>query len=276
MTTAKLDLIFASLPYNSARVPDPVYNAIQERDADCSNVSRRQASCSIMVTTIPVFLMKYLAWIRILHQHWCFGIGSQWQHQAEERRRCQKAHGTFRHLDRRDRAAADLVVYAIIGYGSMNGFAANLISREVADKVGKVWGLGSNTTKTGPMGRRTAKYVEADTAEGLWFHGGNLHQSRHYSQFLSLAVEGANGRRSHAGLQSPEGPPSELIACSIALSKSGDGCPLRVSGLSNRLWTATNALWLFVCRAYFGRSGDLCSRGAAYSRKLRIFRGKRP
>ena len=22
--------------------------------------------------------------------------------------------------------------------------------------------------------------------EGLWFHGGNLHQSRHYSQFLSL------------------------------------------------------------------------------------------
>jgi hypothetical protein len=26
-----------------------------------------------------------------------------------------------------------------------------------------------------------------------------------------------------------------------------------ISGLSNRLWTATNALWLFLCRAYFGR-----------------------
>jgi len=24
--------------------------------------------------------------------------------------------------------------------------------------------------------------------EGLWFHGGNLHQSRHYSQFLSLQL----------------------------------------------------------------------------------------
>jgi putative flavoprotein involved in K+ transport len=25
--------------------------------------------------------------------------------------------------------------------------------------------------------------------EGLWFHGGNLHQSRHYSQFLSLQLK---------------------------------------------------------------------------------------
>ena len=60
---------------------------------------------------------------------------------------------------------ADLVVYAT-GYNSMNGFAADLISREVADKVGKVWGLGSNKPRPRPMGRRTAKYVEADAAGG--------------------------------------------------------------------------------------------------------------
>ena len=41
---------------------------------------------------------------------------------------------------------ADLVVYAT-GYESMNGFVADLISQEVADKVGKVWGLGSDTAK---------------------------------------------------------------------------------------------------------------------------------
>ncbi len=41
---------------------------------------------------------------------------------------------------------ADLVVYAT-GYNSMNGWAADLISPEVADKVGKCWGLGSATTK---------------------------------------------------------------------------------------------------------------------------------
>jgi hypothetical protein len=41
---------------------------------------------------------------------------------------------------------ADLIVYAT-GYGSMNGWAARLISQDVADKVGKCWGLGSGTSK---------------------------------------------------------------------------------------------------------------------------------
>jgi putative flavoprotein involved in K+ transport len=42
--------------------------------------------------------------------------------------------------------AADLVVYAT-GYSSMNGWAAQLISQEVADEVGKCWGVGSGTAK---------------------------------------------------------------------------------------------------------------------------------
>src|SRR5439155_180545 len=41
---------------------------------------------------------------------------------------------------------ADLIVYAT-GYGAMNGWVARIISQEVADKVGKCWGLGSDTTK---------------------------------------------------------------------------------------------------------------------------------
>src|SRR4029079_11541225 len=41
---------------------------------------------------------------------------------------------------------AALIVPAT-GYGSMNGWAAKLISQEVADRVGKCWGLGSGTTK---------------------------------------------------------------------------------------------------------------------------------
>ena len=49
-------------------------------------------------------------------------------------------------LDDGTELEADLVVYAT-GYGSMNGWAADLISQEVADRVGKVWGLGSDTPK---------------------------------------------------------------------------------------------------------------------------------
>jgi putative flavoprotein involved in K+ transport len=84
---------------------------------------------------------------------------------------------------------ADLIVYAT-GYGSMNGWAAQLISQEVADKVGKVWGLGSNTTKDpGPWEGEPRNMWKPTQQDALWFHGGNLAQSRHYSQFLSLQIK---------------------------------------------------------------------------------------
>jgi len=84
---------------------------------------------------------------------------------------------------------ADLIVLAT-GYGSMNGWAAQLISPEVADKVGKVWGLGSDTAKDpGPWEGEPRNMWKPTQQEGLWFQGGNLHQSRHYSQFLSLQLK---------------------------------------------------------------------------------------
>jgi len=87
------------------------------------------------------------------------------------------------HLD------ADLIVYAT-GYGSMNGWVADLIDQETADKVGKVWGLGSETTKDpGPWEGEQRNMWKPTQQEALWMHGGNLHQSRHYSQFLSLQLK---------------------------------------------------------------------------------------
>jgi putative flavoprotein involved in K+ transport len=84
---------------------------------------------------------------------------------------------------------ADLIVYAT-GYGSMNGWAARIISQEVADKVGKCWGLGSDTRKDpGPWEGELRNMWKPTHQPGLWFHGGNLHQSRHYSQFLSLQLK---------------------------------------------------------------------------------------
>lgn len=84
---------------------------------------------------------------------------------------------------------ADIIVYAT-GYSSMNGWAAELISQETADKVGKCWGLGSDTTKDpGPWEGELRNMWKPTHQEALWFHGGNLHQSRHYSQFLSLQIK---------------------------------------------------------------------------------------
>ncbi len=106
------------------------------------------------------------------------------------------AHGQVRELtedavvlDDGTELPADLVVYAT-GYGSMNGWAADLIGQDVADKVGKVWGLGSDTTKDpGPWEGEQRNMWKPTQQEALWFHGGNLHQSRHYSLYLALQLK---------------------------------------------------------------------------------------
>ncbi|MDC6684845.1 hypothetical protein N4Q63_27630, partial [Leclercia adecarboxylata] len=83
------------------------------------------------------------------------------------------------------RLQADLIVDAT-GYGSMNGWAARLISQEVAYKVGRCWGLGSGTTKDpGPYEGELRNMWKPTQQQNLWFHGGNLHQSRHYSLYLA-------------------------------------------------------------------------------------------
>ncbi|MDQ4118863.1 MAG: NAD(P)/FAD-dependent oxidoreductase, partial [Actinomycetota bacterium] len=87
------------------------------------------------------------------------------------------------------RLDADLVVFAT-GYGSMNGLAADIVGNDVANKVGKVWGLGSDTTKDpGPWEGEQRNMWKPTQQENLWFHGGNLHQSRFYSLYLALQLK---------------------------------------------------------------------------------------
>nr|WP_260848157.1 hypothetical protein [Brevibacterium aurantiacum] len=84
--------------------------------------------------------------------------------------------------------ATDFVVYAT-GYGSMNGWVADLVDQETADKVGKCWGLGSETTKDlGPWESEQRNMWKPTQQENLWFLGGNFHQSRHYLLYLALQL----------------------------------------------------------------------------------------
>lgn len=84
---------------------------------------------------------------------------------------------------------ADLIVYAT-GYGSMNQWLADLISPEVAHRLGKVWGLGSDTPKDpGPWEGELRNMWKPTQVPHLWVQGGNLHQNRHYSQFMALQLK---------------------------------------------------------------------------------------
>ncbi len=84
---------------------------------------------------------------------------------------------------------ADLVVFAT-GFGSMNLFLSDLISPDVANRLGKVWGLGSDTPKDpGPWQGELRNMWKPTQVENLWIHGGNLHQCRYYSHYLALQIK---------------------------------------------------------------------------------------
>ena len=84
---------------------------------------------------------------------------------------------------------ADVIVYAT-GYLPMNEWLATIISRKVADRVGPNWGYGSGTRgDPGPWQGELRNMWKPLPQEALWFHGGNLHLSRHYSQFLALQLK---------------------------------------------------------------------------------------
>jgi putative flavoprotein involved in K+ transport len=190
MTTAKADLIFASLPYKIlAGLQKPVYDKIREDDADFyAGLTKAGFRLDFGDDDSGLF-MKYLR----RGSGYYIDVGAS---QLIIDGKVKLVAGQVEEitprgvrLDNGKELPADVIVYAT-GYNSMNGFVADLISREMADKVGKVWGLGSDTTKDpGPWEGEQRNMWKPTQQEGLWFHGGNLHQSRHYSQFLALQLK---------------------------------------------------------------------------------------
>jgi putative flavoprotein involved in K+ transport len=84
---------------------------------------------------------------------------------------------------------ADAIIYAT-GFGPMVGWAETLISKEVAQRVGPCWGLGSDTAlDPGPWEGELRNMWKPTRQDGLWFHGGNLAQSRLYSLHLALQLK---------------------------------------------------------------------------------------
>ena len=186
----RADLIFASIPYAIlADFQKPIYARIREEDAEFYAGLERAGFWLDWGDDDSGLFMKYLR----RGSGYYIDIGaSQLIIDGEIKvTRGQVSEITESGVKLEDgrELPADVIVYAT-GYGSMNGWAADLISQEVADKVGKVWGLGSGTTKDpGPWEGEQRNMWKPTQQEALWFHGGNLHQSRHYSQFLSLQLK---------------------------------------------------------------------------------------
>jgi len=191
ITTDIADLIFASVPYKIMhKFHIPVYKAIAERDAEFYERLRKAGFLLDFGEDGSGLFMKYLR----RGSGYYIDVGAS-ELIAEGKIKLKTGvdiesineHSVV--LTDGAELPADLIVYAT-GYGSMNGWAARIISQDVADKVGKCWGLGSGTAKDpGPWEGELRNMWKPTHQPSLWFHGGNLHQSRHYSQFLSLQIK---------------------------------------------------------------------------------------
>jgi putative flavoprotein involved in K+ transport len=190
VTTEKADMIFASLPYRIMHeLQIPVYRQIAERDQDFYERLEKAGFWHDWGPDGSGLFMKYLR----RGSGYYIDVGAA---DLVANGDVKLVHGQITRLtedcvvlDDGTTLPADLVVYAT-GYGSMNGWAADLISQDVADRVGKVWGLGSDTAKDpGPWEGEQRNMWKPTQQEALWFHGGNLHQSRHYSLYLALQLK---------------------------------------------------------------------------------------
>ena len=187
----KGDLIFASIPYKiMAPMQVPVYEEMKRRDADLyARLEKAGFMLDFGVDGSGLF-MKYLR----RGSGYYIDVGASelvanGSVKLESRTTIEQINPKSVTLSNGKELPADLIVYAT-GYGSMNQWLKDLISPEVADTLGKVWGLGSDTPKDpGPWEGELRNMWKPTQVPHLWIHGGNLHQSRHYSQFLSLQLK---------------------------------------------------------------------------------------
>jgi putative flavoprotein involved in K+ transport len=187
----KADLVFASVPYKIMHTFHiPVYDEMKKRDADLYGRLEKAGFMLDFGDDGSGLFMKYLR----RGSGYYIDVGAS--ELVANGSIKLKSGVTIDHINPKSvtlsdgtELPADLIVYAT-GYGSMNHWLADLVSPEVADRVGKVWGLGSNTTKDpGPWEGELRNMWKPTNQKQLWIHGGNLHQSRHYSQFLSLQLK---------------------------------------------------------------------------------------
>ena len=190
VTTEKADTIFASLPYRILHeFQIPLYDQMRERDAD---FYRRLEAVGFQLDwgeDGSGLFMKYLR----RGSGYYIDVGAA---DLVADGKIKLAVGQVDHLtedavvlEDGTELPADVVVYAT-GYASMNGWVADLVDQETADRVGKVWGLGSDTAKDpGPWEGEERNMWKPTQQEALWFHGGNLHQSRYYSLYLALQLK---------------------------------------------------------------------------------------
>ena len=189
--TGTADLLFASMPFRLlADAQRPIYRRIAEQDADFYDGLRRAGFLLDWGEDESGLLMKALR----TGSGYYIDVGAsdlivRGEVAIRSGVEIERLEPQGAVLTDGSRLPADLIVYAT-GFRSMHETAARLISREVADAVGPCWGIGSGVYRDpGPWQGEVRNLWKPTAQPNLWFHGGNLHLSRHYSLVLALQLK---------------------------------------------------------------------------------------
>ena len=212
ITTDKADLLFASTPFRIMhRSQIPIYEEIRRRDAPFYarlaksgfKVDFGEDGSGLMMKAMRTGSGYYID----VGASDLIAKGDIAVRSGVEIRRV-KEHSV--ELTDGSELAADLIVMAT-GFQSMNRTVAPIISEEVADKVGKCWGLGSGVReRPGPLGRRAAQHVEAHPAAGPVV---SRRQSPSFPAFLArpcASDQGAHGGPADASVRAAARAPHAL------------------------------------------------------------------
>lgn len=187
----RADLIFASIPFRlMAGWQKPVYSQIAARDADLIarlNAAGFETDYGIDESGL---MMKAL---RTGSGYYLDVGASELIATGEVKLRSKVEPIAFKErsivLSDGSELQADHVV-AATGYLPMNEWVAKIVSRDAAELVGPNWGYGSGTAgDPGPWEGELRNMWKPLKHESMWFHGGNLHLSRHYSLYVALQIK---------------------------------------------------------------------------------------
>jgi len=146
ISTDKADMIFASIPYGLlADFQRPVYEQIAQRDSAFYDGLAEAGFLLDWGSDESGLFMKYLR----RGSGYYIDVGASQliidgKIKLKAGLEIQEINETAVVLSDGSELEADLIIYAT-GYTSMNSWAGELMGQDVADRVGKCWGLGSDT-----------------------------------------------------------------------------------------------------------------------------------
>lgn len=191
VTTEKADLLFASMPFRlMPSVQIPLYRTIAQRDAD---FYARLADAGFLLDWGEDGSGLMMKALRTGSGYYIDVGASDLIAKGEIKLRSGTEVKEVRErsviLTDGSELPADLIVCAT-GYQPMNAWVAQLVSEDVAERIGPNWGYGSDTRgDPGPWLGELRNMWKPMAYPALWFHGGNLALSRHYSLYVALQIK---------------------------------------------------------------------------------------